>query len=51
MGGANGSRECATDDELRDTHRVKPRARCTPMGFASAQPMLRAGEIQPISLS
>jgi hypothetical protein len=25
MGGANGSRECAPDDELRDTHRVNPR--------------------------
>jgi hypothetical protein len=22
MGGANGSRECAPDDELRDTHRA-----------------------------
>ena len=22
MGGANGSRECAPDDELRDTHHV-----------------------------
>jgi hypothetical protein len=27
MGGANGSRECAPDDELRDTHRVDPRAK------------------------
>ncbi len=23
MGGVNGSRECATDDELRDTHHVR----------------------------
>jgi len=23
MGGANGSRECAPDDELRDTHHVR----------------------------
>jgi hypothetical protein len=27
MGGANGSRECAPDDELRDTHRFNPRAK------------------------
>ena len=26
MGGANGSRECAPDDELRGAHRVSPRA-------------------------
>ena len=38
MGGANGSRECAPDDELRDTQRTHTRL----MGFASAQPILRA---------
>jgi hypothetical protein len=35
MGGVNGSRECATDDELRETHRMgewesAPRARPSP---------------------
>jgi hypothetical protein len=27
MGGANGSRECAPDDELRDTHRATTHAK------------------------
>jgi hypothetical protein len=27
MGGANGSRECAPDDKLRDTHRVNTHAK------------------------
>jgi len=26
MGGANGSRECAPDDKLRDTHHLSMRA-------------------------
>jgi len=29
MGGANGSRECAPDDRLRDTHRVTTHAKQT----------------------
>src|SRR5437879_13557808 len=37
MGGANGSRECAPDDELRDTHQLLFVAL---MGFAKAQPIL-----------
>ena len=31
MGGANGSRECAPDDKLRDTHQLKY---AKMMGFA-----------------
>ena len=34
MGGANGSRECAPDDKLRDAHRVLDDA----MGFAKRSP-------------
>src|SRR5882757_10291693 len=38
MGGATGSRECAPDDKLRDTHHVPT----TAMGFAkgSTHPMI-----------
>jgi hypothetical protein len=45
MGGANGSRECAPDDKLRDTHHVIgvfANAHGTfhkAMGFASVQPI------------
>ena len=38
MGGANGSRECAPDDKLRDTHRLHFMEL---MAFARAQPILR----------
>src|SRR6266700_527592 len=38
MGGANGSRECAPDDKLRDTHQLHFMKM---MGFAGAQPILR----------
>jgi len=38
MGGANGSRECAHDDKLRDTHQLHF---VEVMGFAGAQPILR----------
>ena len=38
MGGANGARECAPDDRLRDTHQL-PLAQV--MGFAKAQPIAR----------
>jgi hypothetical protein len=38
MGGANGSRECAPDDKLRDTHRSHF---LELMGFAGVNPSLR----------
>src|ERR1700730_17046740 len=41
MGGANGSRECAPDDKAIPI--PSPRTRSKPMGFASAQPIPRAG--------
>jgi len=42
MGGANGSRECAPDDKLRDVNRilVALASRAKVMGFASALPIL-----------
>jgi hypothetical protein len=46
MGGANGSRECAPDDKLRNVNRilVALASRAKVMGFASALPIPRAGQ-------
>jgi hypothetical protein len=48
MGGANGSRERAPDDRLRDTHHRAAPAVMTMMGFAALYPSYghRYGAIQ-----